>query len=381
MKDIHEWFLEQVRRDILKLEYVENSKGIVTSAGGAYFPVLLVSLRMLRRTGSTLSVEVFLKNKEEYEDLACESLFKELGAKCVVLSDLVGELGLKFELEHYQLKAYAMLFSSFEEILFLDADNFPVRKPEELFESSIYNERGMVLWPDYWSCTSSPFFNEVTGLEERALQDRPTIEAGQILVHKKKHRETLLLAGYYNAYGRHYFYRLLSQDGPGAGDKETFGAAALVLNESFYTVLEPPGVLGIRNEGAAILQFDPQQDWDLNPVNPNKPEDVGGEKVFFVHASWPPKLNAKHNFRISRQWGYVHKSIEWFGEDLEPYVWGIMVDMACDDRVQFSDWGDKILPTKGGGVPICEQTKKSFNDMFGREYGSRPEDGKAIETR
>jgi alpha 1,2-mannosyltransferase len=381
MKGTHEWFLKQIQTHTPKLEYVEGSKGIVTSAGGAYFPVLLVSLRMLRRTGSTLPVEVFLKNREEYEELACEGLFQELGAKCVVLSELVGEFGLQFEFEHYQLKAYAMLFSSFEEILFLDADNFPVQKPEDLFESPIYAEKGMVLWPDYWSCTSSPFFNEVTGLEDRALQDRPTIEAGQVLVHKRKHMETLVLAGYYNAYGSNYFYRLLSQGGPGEGDKETFGAAALVLNASFYTVLEPPRALGIRNEGAAVLQFDPQQDWNLNPANPNKPDDAGGEKVFFVHASWPPKLNAKHNFRNQRQWGYESKSIEWFGEDLEPYVWGQMVDMACDDKVQFRDWGDKSQPAREDGVPICDQTKKSFNDMFGWEYGSKPEEGGTSETR
>jgi alpha 1,2-mannosyltransferase len=367
MKGTHEWLLAQIQANPPKLQYEPGTKGIVTSAGGKYFPVFLVSLRMLRRTGSTLPVEIFLKNKDEYEELACEKLFKELGAKCVVLNQLIGDFGIRFGFKHFQLKAFGILFSSFEEVLFLDADNFPARKPEELFEMEVYKEKGMVLWPDYWTCTSSPFFNEVTGLGERVLQNRPTIEAGQILVDKKQHAETLSLAGYYNAYGDRYFYRLLTQGGPGEGDKETFGAASLILNNSFYTVYEPPRAFGSR-EGGAVLQMDPGEDWAANPENPNKDEHAPAPTPFFIHASWPPKLNPKYNYRNVRQWGPEEKSKEMFGEDLEPFVWGLMVDMACDDKVQFADWGDE-KQTGRDGIGICEQTRQSFKDMFWREYG------------
>ena len=149
MKGVHEWFLAQIQSsNPPKLQYQPGTKGIVTSAGGGYFPVLLVILRMLRRTGSTLPVEIFLKSKDEYEEVACE-LFKELGATCVVLSEFFEDFRIRFDFQHYQLKGFGMLFSSYEEILFLDADNFPVRKPEDLFETEIYKERGMVLWQDY----------------------------------------------------------------------------------------------------------------------------------------------------------------------------------------------------------------------------------------
>ncbi|TVY89029.1 Alpha-1,2-mannosyltransferase, partial [Lachnellula willkommii] len=261
MKGAHEWFVSQIQSNPPKLQYTPNTKGIVTSGGGRYFPVLLVSLRMLRRTGSTLPVEIFLKNGEEYEALACEVLFKDLGAKCIILSELVATSKIQFNFEHYQIKSFALLFSSFEEILFLDADNFPVYKPEDLFEAEVYKQRGMVLWPDYWISTSSSFFNEVTGLDEKALQDRSTIESGQLLVNKKQHADTLSLAGYYNAYGEKYFYRLLSQGGAGEGDKETFSAAALILNNSFYTVSERPHPFGGDGDGPPILQSNPTEDW------------------------------------------------------------------------------------------------------------------------
>ncbi|TVY19140.1 Alpha-1,2-mannosyltransferase MNN22 [Lachnellula arida] len=270
MKGAHEWFISQTQFNPPKLQYTPNTKGIVTSGGGQYFPVLLVSLRMLRRTGSTLPVEIFLKNGEEYEELACEVLFKDLGAKCVILSELIATSKIQFNLEHFQTKIFALLFSSFEEILFLDADNFPVYKPEHIFEVEVYKQRGMMLWPDYWISTASSFFNEITGLDENALHDRATVESGQLLVNKKHHADTLLLAAYYNSYGEKYFYRLLTQGGAGEGDKETFSAAALVLNNSFYTVSERPRPFGGEGGGPPVLQSNPAEDWAASSENPNR---------------------------------------------------------------------------------------------------------------
>lgn len=372
MRDTHEWLVRQIRESgELRLEFEEGTRGIVTSAGGEYLPVLLVSLRMLRRTGSTLPVEVFLKDRGEYEEVACGVLFRELGATCHILSELMGDVGSEFEIDNYQLKALAMLFSSFEKLLFLDADNFPVSAPEPILSSHVFEENGLVLWPDYWTPTVSPYFDFVTGLENGVLSDRPTIEAGQILVDKRRHASTLALAGYYNVFGDKYFYKLLTQGGPGEGDKDTFAAAALVLNVSFYTVFEPPNPLGIRNEGAAVLQYEPETDWEIN-VN-----GTGARpKIMFVHASWPPKLNAMRNYRQVRQWGREEKNRKLFGEDLEAYVWGLMVEMACDDRVQFKDWGDKSKGQKDEAVGVCEQTRESFRWMFGWVYGSQPVDEK-----
>ncbi|TVY33426.1 Alpha-1,2-mannosyltransferase [Lachnellula occidentalis] len=364
MKGAHEWFLTQMRSNPPKLQYTLNTRGIVTSGGGKYFPVLLVSLRMLRRTGSTLPVEIFLRNRDEYEELACEVLFKDLGAKCVILSEFVGTSKIQFNFEHYQIKSFGLLFSSFEEILFLDADNFPVYKPDDLFEAEVYKQRGMVLWPDYWQCTSSPYFNQVTGLDENALQDRPTIETGQMLVDKKKHADTLSLAGYYNAYGDKYFYRLLSQGGAGEGDKETFAAAALVLNNSFYTMSERPRPFGGGGEGPPVLQSNLAEDWLVSLENPNRDGKAPAATPFFVHASWPPKLNPKYIQRSERMWGPGVESEKTFGEDLELTVWSIMVDMACEDNVQFADWGDKEHGGLEEGVSICDQTLKNFQDMF-----------------
>lgn len=51
--------------------HIPGTKGIVSTAGGTY-PILVISLRMLRRTGSTLPIEIFLADEDEYEEYICD---------------------------------------------------------------------------------------------------------------------------------------------------------------------------------------------------------------------------------------------------------------------------------------------------------------------
>ena len=357
MRRSHSWLVNQINEKSPALEYKKGTRGIVTTAGGEYFPILLVSLQFLRRTGSKLQVEVFLTNPEEYEEQMCQEVLPALGAKCIILSSIIEQSLLPFEISHYQLKAFAMLFSSFENILFLDADNFPVHPPETLFSSDPFLSHHLVLWPDYWTSTVSPHFYTITGLEQDILENSPTIEAGQILISKRHHAKTLLLAAYYNCYGE-YFYHLTTQGGPGEGDKETFSSAALVLDAPFYTIQQPTHSLGDRS-GGALLQPHPTDDFEAQTNNNMT------IRPMFVHASWPPKLNAMRNIRDQRQWGSEENSKATFeGLDIEPVAWGYMVEMACKEELEFRDWGDYNKT----GKDVCGQTKRCFNDMFGRQY-------------
>ncbi|KAE8446556.1 hypothetical protein EG329_011888 [Mollisiaceae sp. DMI_Dod_QoI] len=97
MKRSHALFLSMLDFDTPSLEYSSGTRGIVTTAGGSYFPVLLVSLLMLRHTGSQLPVEIFLQDDDEYEPLLCESVFPKLNARCISLSPLLSSSNKRFE--------------------------------------------------------------------------------------------------------------------------------------------------------------------------------------------------------------------------------------------------------------------------------------------
>lgn len=170
-------------------EYPQNTfsgRGIIMLAGGRYNGYAATGLGMIRETGSSLPVEVWMKDKTEEKKGWCKELAKE-GMVCRRLSDYID---VKF-LEHgYQFKILTMLFSSFEQMLFLDADNVPVRNPDLVFESKSFVDTGAVLWPDYWKHTGTPILPYVVGLTEQEsemLRPEQTVESGQIVWDKKRH--------------------------------------------------------------------------------------------------------------------------------------------------------------------------------------------------
>jgi alpha 1,2-mannosyltransferase len=100
----------------------------------------------------------------------------------------------------YLLKQLAMISSDCEECLFLDADNVPVRDPTFLFDTPAYREGGMLLWPDLWHNHRGPapiraIFDLPSG-GDAPLADERTVESGQIVFHKARVWQALLLSTY-----------------------------------------------------------------------------------------------------------------------------------------------------------------------------------------
>jgi alpha 1,2-mannosyltransferase len=234
-------------------------------------------------------MEVFLANEDEYEDYICDVVLPSLNARCLVLSRILSVAPAK--VEKYQYKPFAMLFSSFEEILFLDADAFPLEKPEDLFWAEPFRSSKMITWPDFWGSSVSPLFYEITDQIAPPMGLRQSTESGELLISKKTHIRTLLLCTYYNYWGPSHYYPLLSQGAAGEGDKETFVAAASVMQENFYQVSEAICALGHGTDGgmagSAMAQFNPIQDFVLTSQGKWR---IRGDKapapsVFFIHAS------------------------------------------------------------------------------------------------
>lgn len=69
MKNAHTGFVRDIKSNPPQLHYVPNTRGLVSTAGGSYLPVLVISLRMLRKTGSELPVEVFWPTKRSMRSI------------------------------------------------------------------------------------------------------------------------------------------------------------------------------------------------------------------------------------------------------------------------------------------------------------------------
>ncbi|MCJ1257328.1 hypothetical protein MMC24_005153 [Lignoscripta atroalba] len=358
--------------------YTPSTRGIVSTAGGYYLPVLVISLRMLRRTGSNLPMEVFLASKEEYESYICGQVLPSLNAKCIVLSDILDAASQSNDtitIQHYQLKSFAMLLSSFEELLFLDADSFPIHSPDKLFESEPFISKGMLTWPDFWASSTSAQYYSISSQTQPPTTLRASSETGEILLSKKSHFQSLLLASYYNYYGPSHYYMLLSQGAPGEGDKETFLAAATALDQPFYATSEKVRPIGHAKQdggvaGSAMVQYDPMEDYNLTKQGLWRVKNstvADSPRPFFVHANFP-KFNpvtifdeggpTRHpNGTYRRAWTDNEETIKGFGFDLERQFWEEIKWTACELEDKFRSW------EKSHG--ICENVMNYWNNVFG----------------
>ncbi len=390
MRNAHGKFVNSLKGSHPKMVFTPSSRGIVSTAGGAYLPVFVISLRMLRRTGTTLPVEVFMADHDEYEEYICEEVLPTLNATCVVLSDILKNAPHAMKVTRYQLKVFAMMFSSFEDILFLDADSFPVQNPEQLFTSQLFQEQGLITWPDFWASSISTYFYDITDQSVPPMNQRASTETGELLLSKKTHQRSLLLAAYYNCYGPTHYYPLLSQGSPGEGDKETFLAAASVLNESFYATSEPVQPMGhVKDVGgidaSAMVQYDPIQDYTLTEKGLWRIKDPSVAKPprpFFVHAHFPkfnpatifdeggPTKYANGKDRLA--WTDEEKTIKSFGVDLEKQFWEEIKRIACEFEGQFKTWRDRN--------DICKNAKMYWKNIYGTPPMPRKRERRTIPT-
>ena len=375
MKKAHENFVAGLHAGTLEMVYNPGTRGLVTTAGGTYLPVFVISLRMLRRTGTNLPMEVFLADKHEYEEYICDEVFPELNAKCVVLSDILEAVPHSLDITHYQYKVFAMIFSSFEEVLFLDSDAFTLHDADELFTSEPFTNHGLVSWPDFWASSASPLYYNISSQPVPPMSLRQSTESGELLLNKKTHSKSLLLATYYNYFGAHY-YVLFSQGAPGEGDKETFLAAANALNETFYATSENVRPIGHMKHdgkftGSAMVQYDPMQDYNLtqNGIWRIKNESAAPQpRPFFLHVNFP-RLNPTkvfdhdehtRNFQGKEQriWQSEKDIKAKFGKDIEKEIWQEVKYVSCKLENKFE--------TFKGKSGLCDKATKHYQGVFGK---------------
>ena len=391
MRRAHDRFLSTAERRLPRYAPLATgpTDGIVMVGGGSYFPPLMVSLRMLRRTGTTLPVEIFLP-EDEYEQQLCEAVLPTLHAKCVTFeSRSSGNISIS----HYQYKVFAILFSSFENILWVDADVALLQDASILFSAPPFVETGLVTWPDIWRTTISPLYYNISSQPATPVMARASSETGQLLVSKSRHWKTLLLAAYYNYYGPGKYYSLLCQGGAGCGDKDTFLPAAGAVGLPFYDVkaaAQPVGhfkTLEVQKKSKnvfifALIQGDPAEDYEitqhLEKLGADRDSETDYDRVrpFFLHMSMPKwdartLLSQKGTYDVTRGPGRARTAA--FKDPpstaakirgVERMVWEETRWVACHLEYELRSW-------QGQEGQICKNMEAYFSEFLDARKGAK----------
>ncbi|CCF59061.1 hypothetical protein KAFR_0G00280 [Kazachstania africana CBS 2517] len=422
----------------------EKKKGILTVGGGRYSVLLFTMIQKLRETGTTLPVEVLIPPQDEGDDEFCNVILPQFNAKCIYFKDyLPPNLLDKLVLKSYQIKALGLLMTSFNQILFLDADNYPMKNLNYIFETESFQKYGLITWPDIWRRYTPPAYYNIADIDfnlekrvrfetddispvsryddifptllndERKLTEYTsskvpfhdlegtisdlTTESGQMLIDKKKHLDTLLLAFYYNFYGPSWYYNMFSLGSSGEGDKETFISAAHALGKPYYQVkskVEFDGFFHDKDgfQGLGLMQHDFEQDYQVHKNamlevagNPDKYSKYESDykletsftdqflrkynnkkdlvDIMFVHASFfkfePLELHSKNRYYMSdnsplRGFKRMDRMNNF---DLELFNFQILRDNLCSTKpVAFKVYEDKYDTDEWKSV--CEYLDK-----------------------
>lgn len=287
LKDLHIAFLDTLNNDILPNFPMDiyNGTGIVIVAGGKFTMFAMPAIKAIRANGDgDIPIEIMIPPENNGESSFCEKILPKLDSsgmtRCVFMDKLFDKETLE-TVKGYQLKALALLASSFEKTLLLDADNYVINSIANVFNSKVFKTDGLVLWPDYWRRLHHPRLYDIVGIKvdtkkqvrysidnvsppeiyksdilentpfhdfEGAIPDGGT-ESGQLLVDKAKHLDTIILSLYYNYNGPSNYYPLLGQGYAGEGDKDTFALASKALEangipKAYYQVKTPVSAMG-----------------------------------------------------------------------------------------------------------------------------------------
>ncbi|ETZ23851.1 hypothetical protein [Pedobacter sp. V48] len=239
-----DWQRFVTERKHYKGQQVGHGRGIVITAGGLkYFTSAYILVSILRTFECTLPIEIWFHGDELSKNMCNE--FEKLGAKC-----LNTEQFIEVTPGGFLMKALAIMFSNFREVLYLDADNVCLRDPAYLFENEEYKKHGCIFWPDFWQ---TPEHNPIWKILDVDFKDCPEQESGQLIVDKLRSWDQLQLCIYFNMKGADY-YRFLY------GDKDTFRFAWMALKTPYYMVPFDVGSCGVVHDnsffGNTMVQHD-----------------------------------------------------------------------------------------------------------------------------
>lgn len=208
-----------------------HGRGIVICGGGlGYIGSLWLSIKMLREQGSLLPIEVFGFGGEQPTPLL-RKLFEEQNASFVSMDEIIPGGSTLFK--GYVVKIFAILFSSFAEVLSLDSDNMPLVNVDTFFRdasgigktSQASEDRyrpardGALFWPDFWSASVDSDLLLTLGIDPSANEWMGTHDSGQMLIQKRKGWDALMLAAFMSLHAD-AMYPMLTRNGVGIGDKE-----------------------------------------------------------------------------------------------------------------------------------------------------------------
>ncbi|PMB68937.1 putative alpha-1,3-mannosyltransferase MNN14 [Beauveria bassiana] len=244
----------------LHLNLKHGGRGIVVTAGNKQASHLRTLVDSLRGVGCTLPIEVMYLDNADLNVEVQEELSALDGVTTREMAPMVDDRDWK--LTGWAAKPYAILFSSFREAIFIDADSLFFHDPEMLFEDQDYQRTGALFFKDraLWREWKKDWLKKVLPkpVSAQVLDSRywkgesgQMQESGVVVIDKWRHFISMLIVCRLNgperegdkAKGTSGVYDMVY------GDKETFWIGWELAGDTDYAFHRGRvGVMGIDEE-------------------------------------------------------------------------------------------------------------------------------------
>lgn len=199
----------------------KQGRSIVTSMYNSEFASGYVLLKELIRLDHKLPIEVFCRAGElsSTQISILETVAPNIKVKTIAgnAKDFTTIYGTK---AGWSVKIHALHESEYQENLWIDSDNYPIRNVEFLFDDAEYRAKGSLFWRDVMSTDRANRYHDGAPLWpvfNVQPNDAEPFEAGQLLIDKAKCWPQFRLVKHY-ADNCEYYYHF-------GGDTETFRMA------------------------------------------------------------------------------------------------------------------------------------------------------------
>jgi hypothetical protein len=188
----------------------QSGRSIVTSCYRSEIPGTFILLNELRRLGFGIPIEVFYRegelNENEIHEMQQVSpgqiIFKKIQSTAPDFVDRWGNT------KGWSTKVYAVLESQYEENLWIDCDNVPIRNCVDLFDDEEYSKKGSMFWRDVYSIDRADQYwsgSDMWKVFGVTANDGEPFESGQFLINKPKVWTQLSLMLHFTENNRIYY--------------------------------------------------------------------------------------------------------------------------------------------------------------------------------
>ncbi|POS80145.1 alpha-1,3-mannosyltransferase [Diaporthe helianthi] len=245
----------------LRSHMQKGGRGIALTAGNDQVAYLLTQIPILRRLGCNLPIEVMYArdldlnrdSRQDLEDLE-GVVTRDIGA-------MVRDKG--WTLAGWAVKPFAILLSSFREVIFIDSDSFFFRNPEVMFDDPGYVKTGALFFRDRlimpelrrsWlqSVLPQPVSRKVKQSRLWTGDSGHQQESGVLVVDTYRHFMAMLLVARMNGPDRdgNRDSQKVGVYDMVYGDKETFWLGFELVGDTDYVFHQgDAGTLGVMKTG------------------------------------------------------------------------------------------------------------------------------------